>query len=90
MLEVAAKVENPDTNNSCFVANSTVDKLIFKPCDIISMVARDVDADYAIRDSFQTDSAISARINGISQFITFILLFCNCYELKDNKERKRN
>lgn len=64
VLEVAAKVENPDTINSCFVANSTVDKLIFKPCDIITMIARDVDVDYAIGDTFQTDAAISSRING--------------------------
>lgn len=64
VLEVAAKVENPDTNNSSLAADSLVDKLIFKCCDIISMVAKDVDMEYATRDTFETDMAISARLNG--------------------------
>lgn len=64
VLEVAAKIENPDSPNPTLVADSLVDKLIFKSCDIIAMVARDVDPEFATRDTFQTDTAISARLNG--------------------------
>lgn len=64
VLEVATKVENPDSNNSSLAADSLADKLIFKSCDIISMVAKDVDLDFATRDTFQTDTAISAKFNG--------------------------
>ncbi|KAK4878262.1 hypothetical protein RN001_010768 [Aquatica leii] len=64
VLEVPAKVENPNSNNSTLVPDSVADKLIFKTSDIISMVARDVDLDFATRDTFQTDTAISAKFNG--------------------------
>ncbi|KRT81996.1 hypothetical protein AMK59_4944 [Oryctes borbonicus] len=64
VLEVAACVENPDSNNATLVANSLVDKLIFKAGDIISMDAKDVDLEFATRDTFKTDTAISARTNG--------------------------
>lgn len=64
VLELAAKVENPDTNNWSLAPDSVVDKLIFKSCDIITMTARDVDLDYATKDTFQTDAAISSRLNG--------------------------
>lgn len=64
VLEVAAKIENPDSTNPTLIADSLVDKLIFKSGDIIAMVARDVDPEFATRDTFQTDTAISARLNG--------------------------
>lgn len=66
VLEVAAKVENADSHNSSLAADTYVDKLIFRPNDIISMSARDVDLDYPTKDVFQTDAAISARLNGQS------------------------
>lgn len=68
VLEVAAKIENADSPNPTLVADSLVDKLIFKSCDIITMVARDVDPEFATRDTFQTDTAISARLNGMFFF----------------------
>ncbi|KAJ8959000.1 hypothetical protein NQ314_006318 [Rhamnusium bicolor] len=67
VLEVAAKVENPDCPNSQILAETFVDKLIFKASDILTMVAKDVDLDYPTRDTFQTDTAISARLNGNSK-----------------------
>ncbi|XP_031330107.1 ataxin-2 homolog isoform X3 [Photinus pyralis] len=64
VLEVPAKVENPESGNSTLIPDAVADKLIFKTSDIISMVARDVDLDFATRDTFQTDTAISAKFNG--------------------------
>ncbi|CAG9814864.1 unnamed protein product [Phaedon cochleariae] len=67
VLEVAAKVENPESPNSQIKADTCVDKLIFKACDILTMVAQDVDLEYPTRDTFQTDTAISAKLNGNSK-----------------------
>lgn len=40
------------------------DNLIIRLCDIVSIEAKDVDLDYATRDAFATDAAISSRMNG--------------------------
>lgn len=64
VLEVVAKVENPDSPDSRLLTETHRDKLIFKSCDILSMTFRNVDLDYPIKDTFQTDTAISSRLNG--------------------------
>lgn len=64
VLEVAAKVDNPNSSSPTLLAESFVDKLIFKSGDISTMEARDVDLEYPTKDTFQTDTAISARLNG--------------------------
>lgn len=63
-LEVAAKLDNPDSPNPQVKADTYVDKIIFRACDVLAMVAKDVDLEYPTRDTFQTDTAISARLNG--------------------------
>ncbi|KAF7287665.1 hypothetical protein GWI33_006009 [Rhynchophorus ferrugineus] len=64
VLELAAKVANPDTPDSHLDITTVKDKLIFKASDILSIIFQNVDLDYPVKDTFQTDTAIAARLNG--------------------------
>ncbi|CRL02015.1 CLUMA_CG015348, isoform A [Clunio marinus] len=62
-LEVPHRYKN-DADDKNINVETVQDNLIIKLCDIVTMHAKDVDLDYAIRDTFQTDTAISSRLNG--------------------------
>uniref|UniRef100_A0AAR5PS49 LsmAD domain-containing protein n=1 Tax=Dendroctonus ponderosae TaxID=77166 RepID=A0AAR5PS49_DENPD len=64
VLEAVVKLENPDTPDERPLADTQKESLIFKMLDVLTISFRDVDMDYATKDSFQTDSAISSRVNG--------------------------
>ncbi|XP_048521761.1 ataxin-2 homolog, partial [Dendroctonus ponderosae] len=64
VLEAVVKLENPDTPDERPLAETQKESLIFKMLDVLTISFRDVDMDYATKDSFQTDSAISSRVNG--------------------------
>ncbi|XP_044764219.1 ataxin-2 homolog isoform X2 [Coccinella septempunctata] len=67
VLEVATLIGKNDNPNATAQIGTLVEKLIFPVNDIVSLSAKDVDLGYATRDTFQTDSAISARLNGASR-----------------------
>lgn len=64
-LEVAHRYQNGLDDKKINV-DTVQDNLIIKPCDIVTIYAKDVDLDYATKDTFQTDTAISSRLNGTS------------------------
>ncbi|XP_045469644.1 ataxin-2 homolog isoform X2 [Harmonia axyridis] len=67
VLEVATLIGKADCPNASAQIGTLVDKLIFPITDVVSISGRDVDLTYATRDTFQTDSAISSRLNGANR-----------------------
>ncbi|XP_030757494.1 ataxin-2 homolog isoform X1 [Sitophilus oryzae] len=64
VLEVAVRVGNPDSPDSHLLTETFVEKLVFKSSDILNICFRNVDLEYPVKDTFQTDTAIAARLNG--------------------------
>lgn len=62
VLEMAHKVEENADNID---VESVMEKLVMKTSDIVNIVAKDVDLEFATRDTFETDTAISSRYSGI-------------------------
>lgn len=60
-MEMAHLVEKENENIN---VKTVVEKFIFKVSDIVSIVAKDVDPEFATRDTFEIDTAISSRYNG--------------------------
>lgn len=62
-LEVPHRYQNGGDDKKINV-DTVQDNLIIKLCDIVTIEAKDVDLEYATRDTFQTDTAIASRGNG--------------------------
>lgn len=62
-LEVPHRYQNGGDDKKINV-DTVQDNLIIKLCDIVTIEAKDVDLEYATRDTFQTDTAIASRLNG--------------------------
>lgn len=62
-LEMPHRYQNGSDDKKINV-ETVQDNLIIKLADIVTVHAKDIDLDYATRDTFATDTAISARHNG--------------------------
>jgi ataxin 2/2L len=58
------RVDETDGIENQVSADGIFDKLIFKVTDMVNLVAKDVDLEYATRDTFPSDTAISKMNNG--------------------------
>ncbi|XP_063695531.1 ataxin-2 homolog isoform X2 [Culicoides brevitarsis] len=66
VLEVAHKVDTSNGDEPQIALETVCNTFVFKPDDIVSIHAKNVDLDYATRDTFATDTAIS-KLNGNSR-----------------------
>ena len=95
VLELATRVENPDSSDATLITDTVIEKLIFKACDVVQMTATDIDLDFATKNTFQTDTAISGRLNGtvkhsvmiFSKISQYIIYFLKIYKTEMNVEK---
>lgn len=64
-LELAHCIKNNQNKNLSDDTKNLPNYMIFQPNHIVSIISKDIDLDYATGGTFQTDSAISARCNGL-------------------------